>query len=717
MGESTTGRASEGEPGSPGAGAPASTYRPDIDGLRAVAVLSVVLYHLDASWVPGGYIGVDIFFVISSYLITRNIAESVRQGSFSMREFYRRRIQRIFPALFVVVMATLLLGQLILLPQDLSRLAESAVFSQLSLANVYFTFSLDTSYFAADASLEPLLHLWSLGVEEQFYLLWPLVLVEGLGLPRRRRFLVALGVLMVCSFAAAEILTGAAPMFSYYMLPTRVGQFVAGAFCYFSARRVASLALPRWVPEGAGLAGAGLVLASLVLLDGETAFPGLNAVPVTLGAALIIFGGSVGSGSPALVRRFLGLPPMVLVGLMSYSFYLWHWPLLAFWKYAFGEVHPALRAPGLLLIGGVSYLSYRWVERPCRAQKGSLGRAVRRFLLLPTAAVVAAGVFLMATGGLGLDWNDHEYRAALSEARATEPEEGLFPFVCQDWKFDDRYLEDPVCVVGGTAEPEVLLWGDSNAAHYVGILGEIADELGFSFRNIAHLACPPLLDRPERFVTAPVVEGCRHSNAVVQRHLPRFHTVILGGNWDVYQERRPDLLGPSLERTVEALRGSGKEVVLLGRVPRIESLDRSCGQKALKLPFLNCRESAATSRAMVESTNSSLREIARRTGATYYDVSEVLCDGGRCSGYLDNRLVYRDPGHLDVEGSIRVGVIARRLESSRRAFGFLGGRQDGAAGVPPPWRGASAAGPYAPSFSQSLSGASSAIARPPSEPL
>lgn len=671
----------------------ATVYRPDIDGLRAVAVLSVVLYHLDGSWVPGGYVGVDIFFVISSYLITRNIAESVRQGSFSMREFYRRRILRIFPALFVVVAATLLLGQLILLPQDLRRLAESAVFSQLSLANVYFTFSLDTSYFAADASLEPLLHLWSLGVEEQFYLLWPLVLVQGLGAPRPRRFLVALGVLMVCSFGAAQILTGEAQMFSYYMLPTRVGQFVVGAFCYFSARRAASRALPRWVPEGAALAGAGLVAASLVFLDEGSAFPGLNAVPVTVGAALIIFAGSVGSGPPSLVRRLLGLPPLVLVGLMSYSFYLWHWPLLAFWKYAFGEVQPVLKVPSLLVIGGLSYLSYRWVERPCRAQKGSLGRATGRFVLLPTAAVAAAGVFLMATHGLGLYWNDHEYRAALREATSGGPKDDAFPFVCQEWTFDDGYLEDAACVIGGIEEPEVLLWGDSNAAHYVGILGEVADELGFSFRNVAHLACPPLLDRPERFVTPRVVEDCRHSSAVVQRHLPRFQTVILGGNWDVYQKRQPELLGPALERTVEALHGSGKEVVLLGRVPRIDSLDRACGQKALKLPFLDCRESAVTSRDSVERANSTLHEIARRTGATYYDVSEVLCDADRCSGYLDNRLIYRDPGHLDLEGSFRVGRIARRLEGSRRAFGYLAGRQGEAARVPPPWHGTSATGP------------------------
>ncbi len=175
-------------------------YRPDIEGLRAVAVAAVVLFHIDNTWLPGGFVGVDVFFVISGYLITANIYYDQQAGNFSLAAFYKRRIRRIMPVLSFVIVATLFAGQFILIPDDYQRLAATAIAAQLSAANVYFTYFLDTSYFAESANLEPLLHLWSLGVEEQFYLFWPLLLTFGLTRLRLQRIAAVISVAIAASF-------------------------------------------------------------------------------------------------------------------------------------------------------------------------------------------------------------------------------------------------------------------------------------------------------------------------------------------------------------------------------------------------------------------------------------------------------------------------------------------------------------------------------------
>src|SRR5690554_5995323 len=199
-------------------GAKERVYRPDIDGLRAIAVLAVVFFHIDPSWVPGGFVGVDIFFVISGFLITGNILREVGStGGFSWREFYRRRALRILPVLFLLVFTSLLVGHFILLPDDVEELGWSALSAILFIPNIYFTYFLDTSYFAEDSSLQPLLHLWSLGVEEQFYFFWPLIVILLIKNMRLRWVMAASFLLLVASFFLAEILLNILPMFSYYM--------------------------------------------------------------------------------------------------------------------------------------------------------------------------------------------------------------------------------------------------------------------------------------------------------------------------------------------------------------------------------------------------------------------------------------------------------------------------------------------------------------------
>lgn len=320
-------------------------YRSDIDGLRALAVLSVIVFHIDKTVLPGGFAGVDIFFVISGYLISRNILDDVARGRFSIADFYRRRIKRIAPPMLLVVGSTFVAAQFVLLPEDAERVAESALWSLGSLANAYFWLHQDTSYFAAASNESPLLHLWSLGVEEQFYVVWPLVLMFAYAASRARAVFAVSVVAALASYVLGDLLFTRDPSFVYYMLPTRGGELLVGALVAMGMRPEARIHLPR-APAGVVAAlGIALVVGSLGWLSEEGVFPGVRALAPTVGTALLVIAGHLGNNP---VSRVFSLRPVVAVGLVSYSAYLWHWPLLAFMRYGGHE-------PGVL--GGAAVVA------------------------------------------------------------------------------------------------------------------------------------------------------------------------------------------------------------------------------------------------------------------------------------------------------------------------------------------------------------------------
>lgn len=268
------------------------TYRRDIDGLRALAVMAVVLFHIDPAWVPGGFVGVDIFFVISGYLITSIISGRIRSGEFAFGWFFLRRIRRIAPAYFAVTLITLAVGCVLMLPSDLEFLGKSAFWSAFSVPNVFFWLHLDTGYFAADSRQLPLLHLWSLGVEEQFYMVWPAMLVIAMRYLPRRMMIAFLFILIAVSFQYAQAKAVSDPSFAYYMLPTRAGELGLGAL----------LALMQMNPQPTSSGGFGhellaamgliLVLFALFALDENSLFPGWNAFLPCFGTVLLILAGS-----------------------------------------------------------------------------------------------------------------------------------------------------------------------------------------------------------------------------------------------------------------------------------------------------------------------------------------------------------------------------------------------------------------------------------------
>ncbi len=644
-----------------------SHYRPDIDGLRAIAVLAVVLFHIDASLLPGGFAGVDIFFVISGFLITGNIIKDAGSAQgFSWSEFYRRRALRILPVLFVVLLATLLVGHFILLPEDLSTLSYSSLAALFSAANVYFTYFLDTSYFAEDSNLQPLLHLWSLGVEEQFYLFWPIILVALLTRFARRRLLSVTLLLTLASFVLAEILIPRAPMFAYYMLPARAGELLLGALLAIWLSRGHAV-MASWTRLLLGLAGACLIALSLGWITEDMGFPGVNALPSTLGAALLIW---AGSGRVMGVSQVLALRPLVLVGLISYSLYLWHWPVLAFYRYVYGVVEPLA---GVLLFGLMlllSVASYWWVEKPCRRLRWDFPRVMMRIVGFNTAALsVLCGVILLS-GGLGLYSFDAQFRADLKRL-SPAPAAYAYPYVCQRSRLSETDLQNRACIINSEREPSVLLWGDSNAAHYVGMLGAFAEVSGFAFRNAVHSSCPPLLkgaastQKPER------LEKCLASIELVRQHLSDYSTVILGAAWAVHA-RRSDRFFEDFKATVDELVDQGKQVIVLAQVPNFRGMDRKCSQKALKLAMLECGETETESSGVARNNVRMFELMAGRDDVQFFDPRTQLCPRGQCSAYLDGHLVYFDASHLSMEGSWIIGRRIVRGQGVPDVFARLG---------------------------------------------
>lgn len=368
-------------------------YRPEIDGLRAVAVLPVILFHAGVTQMSGGYIGVDVFFVISGFLITGILVRELNAGQFSLLGFYERRARRILPALFLVLLVTALVGAFVMLPYELAALGRGILAVLLFVSNVLFW--RESGYFAAASELNPLLHTWSLAVEEQYYILFPLALAAcWRWFPRG---VVPLMVLVtVGSLALAEFLSVRMPSANFYLLPTRAWELLAGSLtALFLLRRRAP---EGWLAEALGIAGLGAIVFAILTYDAATPFPSLWALVPVLGTVAIIVAASPGT----LVGKLLGTAPFVGIGLISYSAYLWHQPLFAFARLLDPDHHPQ---QGIMLILAVvalvlAWLSWRFVERPFRRRDAFTRGRIFALSGLTSAAFAAIAAVAIVTGGL-----------------------------------------------------------------------------------------------------------------------------------------------------------------------------------------------------------------------------------------------------------------------------------------------------------------------------
>ncbi|MEO8619998.1 MAG: acyltransferase family protein [bacterium] len=641
------------------------SYRADIDGLRAVAVISVLLFHARFSRFQGGFAGVDVFFVISGFLITRIILAEIRGGAYSVARFYARRARRILPALYATILVTVV-GSLILNPEASREVGKSIIAVALFSSNLLFW--RESGYFGPQAHHMPLLHTWSLAVEEQFYLLFPLFLLvvhRFLG----DRFGRWIAIAAVGSFVTGLVATRTDPSAAFYLAPTRAWELMIGAF-------VATDELPRVTNSVARDAlaaiGLALVIGAMLLYTPDTAFPGVAAAVPTIGSALLIY---TGSGTPTRTGRLLGLGPLTFIGTISYSLYLLHWPVLVFAEeYSIVELTVMQRIAALVLTTVLAATSWRFVEQPFRSRITGSVSSVLGWSVASIAVVVALAAPL--------------YERAIPAMTTTASAAG-------DVELDSAWTHwlgckrsavldgGQSCRLGSAAaRPTFVVWGDSHARSLATSINISATEHRSAGYLAAADACAPLtgIDR-KGFLWCSVRTDQVLHNIEVRSDIKM---VILAARWAVYPQGRyksesrdaimlrdastngawvPSngaLLERGLTRTVHRLLAMGRKVVLVDETPEIGydvpsaiAIASRTGRDASKL--------IAPSRAAYEARTVEVRAIFARlaslSGVRVVSVADRLCDRTQCRIVQGGKSLYRDDNHLSTFGSLYTSPV------------------------------------------------------------
>ena len=637
----------------------AIAYRPEIDGLRAVAVGTVVLFHAQLGLFSGGFVGVDVFFVISGYLITSIIARELDAGTFSLLSFYERRIRRIFPALLVVISTCLVVGAWRMTPRHYISLAESALAAIGFHSNIYFADK--AGYFMPSAETLPLLHTWSLGVEEQFYVVAPLLLMA---LWRYRASVApVLAVLIAAALAASIWGTIQDSDKAFYWPHTRAIELMIGM-----ALGIGLIPAVRSQPARQMLSVLGLlmVVASASFYTSATPFPGLAALVPCLGSALIIHcaGGAHGA---SLVGRLLATTPTVWLGKISYSLYLWHWPLFAFAAYEWGEVGVAARLGLVAASIMLAAVTYRWIEQPARTSRIILTPSRVFTAGLGSAGVIAAlAGIVVATKGLPVRLAPEV--AAIERGAADGGQRRSLCGANMRGK-----LNEP-CPLGRTdVNPTVLVWGNSHAWMLAQTLDAVGTELGIGISLVTRSGCPGLLDSGRHGLGKKKCAKAFQSQIDQALNPGTIKHVILVSRWqtlaggpglseqlmvkaatisDAEMLQRVNALEASFVRTVSHFREMALRVTVVGPVPDLPVHLPSAMTKALMrghhlaLPY-DFQDFTTRHEAVLRI----MRLAEKEARVDVISPAQILCPAGTCRFWDSETPFYRDDDHLSERGS------------------------------------------------------------------
>lgn len=614
-------------------------YRPDIDGLRALAILPVVFFHLDASIVPGGFVGVDIFFVISGFLITSIIFRELIEKRFSFSYFYERRIRRIIPALAVVMGCSYVAAWLLLLPGDFRAFSESLAATGVFAANLFFWKK--TDYFSDPVDSIPLLHMWSLAVEEQFYLVFPPLLLLAVRFqPKWLKGLLAIAILL--SLGMAQFVLSLKQESAFYFLHLRAWELLVGAFLAVGS---GPKGIVRRFGNALALMGLLMTCGSFFLLSANTRFPGFSALPAVLGTALLIH---TGTGTHTSPGRLLSKKPFVLMGQLSYSLYLWHWPLIVFVRYYLppADSHGLQNLMLLAVAVGISALSWKFVERPFRHSGDREGR--RRMYLLALVVIISSILFSLP-GILAKDGG--RVPAQVVSVAATSREEIPFRRPCFGLGPEQVASDGPVCAMGKGGQPEYLLWGDSHALALAYGIDRAAYELGKSGRFLGSSGCPPGREASDSSPGG----ACQAFNQAVREYLsrhPSITTIVLAGYWShYYTQPNVETFEANLKRVLLELTDKGYRVVVIGQVPEpgwnVPSILARSLWYGNPLPKPTTRQQHMDKlerfHAMIEKEYSGQVKLI--------NVANSLCPEEACIIESEGNSLYRDGHHLSKAGS------------------------------------------------------------------
>ncbi|AZO67253.1 MULTISPECIES: acyltransferase family protein [unclassified Mesorhizobium] len=629
-----------------------ASFRPDIEGLRALAVSGVVAFHFGLSDLPGGFTGVDIFFVISGYLITGQLLREIAEdGRLNLWRFYARRARRLLPASLFVILVTLVAGYFILSPDEQALYSKGAMFASAYAIN-FWLIRWAFDYFAPDAANNPFIHFWSLSVEEQFYLVWPgLLLLAAWLRPGKRAAILVIGVAGVVSFAVCAWLTTVAQPWAFYFSPLRAWEFAAGGLATMAPAK-----FWRERPQlGAALAWFGLALiagAYLTFSEQDTPFPGVAAVVPVAGAVLLLLSGSgnVQSGPSAV----LALPPLQWVGKLSYSLYLWHWPVIV---YATMMV-PDLSWPGRLacaaLTLALSIFTYNFIENPIRRNGWLMANAARA--LVPAAMLTGASV-VATYANARLAVHDLDPSQRIIAETAAQPSTARAKVGCI---LDYETVTPKACEFGAkNAEHSIALFGDSHADHWSTPLIEAAKKNNYKVVTWLKSAC-----RASRLTVwssklkRDYTECDQWREQSIKEIIALRPSLVVISEISLTSSRKlsPDAKVPDtqdqdwqagLRSTLEAFSQAGLKVAFIRDVPFNGMFVDTCVARALWRGQAPSVCDAPRSDAANDAVAAVERDIVRAIpNATYIDMTDRFCDAKTCHVFIDGKLAYRDRHHM-----------------------------------------------------------------------
>ncbi|RLL55870.1 acyltransferase, partial [Mariprofundus sp. EBB-1] len=636
-------------------------YRSEIDGLRAIAVIPVIFFHAGFEYFSGGFVGVDVFFVISGYLITTIILSEKEQGTFSLINFYERRARRILPALFLVMLVSLPFAWALLLPADMKDFSQSLVAVSSFASNILFW--QETGYWETASELKPLLHTWSLAVEEQYYVLFPLFLMLMWRF-RKRWILSSFMVVAIISLSVAQWGAYSSPSATFYLLPTRGWELAIGAaiafYFLYRKREMRTLLSHQSIDEALAFIGLLMIGYSVFEFDETVPFPSLYALIPTIGAGLII----IFASSQTLVGRLLSTKPFVAIGLISYSAYLWHQPLLTFAR------HRSLTEPSELSLAvmaalslPLAYLSWRFVEKPFRQKNRFSRKAVFTFSTVGTALFIIIGLTGHMTNGFDGRSNQGKLTTGAIQKKL-EVNDGLSD-TCVD-----SFTLSPDCRTSDN--PEVLIWGDSFAMHLT--QGIIASNPDAKIIQMTKSMCGPFFDIAQinSICTKKWANGCLEFNGKVRDWLKTNNTVqyvVLSSPFTQYigahnkllfrngkiERVKIDQVIVEFKKTLDELKSMGLNPIIFSPPPANGYNLGRCLALAdwrdLNLDECNYQEEAiAENRIKVYEFLTVIEKEYR-----VIRLEEFLCDNEICKTHLDSNYIYRDVGHLSREGSAALG--------------------------------------------------------------
>lgn len=636
-------------------------YRKDIDGLRAISVLLVIFYHLRLPFASAGFIGVDVFFVISGYLITRHILSEHEQGKFTLRNFYLRRMRRILPALLCMMFFVTIAVFFLFLPDDIKQYLSSELATLLSVSNIYFYRVLGLGYFSVDAKILPLLHTWTLGVEEQFYIVWPLVIAGLLiKIPKKIIFYIILG-LLICSFLMYYGFHSNHKIAVFYLPITRAFELLAGCLLAISWKNL------RWskaksISGFISLLGLGLIIYAGCFLT-ATSFPGIAILLPCVGAIFLIYGGE----KENFIGSLLSIKPFVFIGLISYSLYLWHWPIISFFNYFNIPLNFRVVTFILLVSFLISILSWYYVERVFRYKKiYNIKKTIICFLMIPIISVSFLVLVIRLYPYAGYNKIPSYYYGITKKYVKNKAYK-----YCID-AGASKPLYPPNCLIGklNKSNIDAFIVGDSHAMSAVGMLSVLLKNAGLNGFVMTQSGSPFVLgDRLDFREDHPMVRARLIANKIKQYH---YKYVVMGGYWNMYSdqtmlERSSDkysnlfyVLKKSLNKAVKVILSSGARPAFVLDVPPLINISMYCGFTRLS-KYNRCYNLKNNIYKIQGKTRKILFDLKKKyPKIILIDPNKVICPGKLCYSSLKNIPLYNTGGHnshLNYVGSKLIGKL------------------------------------------------------------